>query len=33
MPPGAAVEITVVRADRTFTTRAILEEREPNLSN
>jgi S1-C subfamily serine protease len=36
MPPGASVEITVVRADgsavTTFTTRAVLEEREPNLN-
>lgn len=34
MPPGASVDITVVRPDRsTFTTRAILEEREPNVGN
>ena len=37
MEPGAAVEITVVRPDRsrfsTFTAHAVLEEREPNLSN
>ena len=34
MPPGAAIEITVARPDRsTFTTRAILKERDPSSTD